>query len=67
VGAKLGVSYSYLRENRLKVFEKRVLRGIFKPKREKVTKGRRKFHNDKLHNFYSSPNNIGMIKLIIMR
>jgi hypothetical protein len=45
-----------LREgHRLKVFEKRVLRRIFGPKRDEVTGGWRKQHKDELHNLYSSP------------
>jgi hypothetical protein len=35
------------------VFEKRVLR-IFGPKRDEVTRGFRKLHNEELHNLYSS-------------
>jgi hypothetical protein len=37
------------------VFEKRVLRGIFGPKRDEVTGGWRKLHNEELHNVYYSP------------
>jgi hypothetical protein len=44
------------------VFEKRVLRRIFGPKRDEVTGGWRKLHNEELHNLYSSPNIIRMIK-----
>jgi hypothetical protein len=33
----------------------RVLRRIFGPKRDEVTRGWRKLHNEKLHNLYSSP------------
>jgi hypothetical protein len=36
------------------VFENRVLR-IFGPKRDEVTGGWRKLHNEELHNLYSSP------------
>jgi hypothetical protein len=43
------------------VFENRVLRRIFGPKRE-VTGGWRKLHNDDLNNLYLSPNIIGMVK-----
>jgi hypothetical protein len=44
-----------LREkHRLRVFENRVLRGIFGPKMDKVTGGWRKLHNEELHNLYSS-------------
>jgi hypothetical protein len=38
------------------VFENRVLRGIFGPRRCKVKGDRRKFRNGELHNLYSSPN-----------
>jgi hypothetical protein len=44
------------------VFEKRVLRRIFGPKRDGVTGGWRKLHNDELHNLYSSPSIIRIIK-----
>jgi hypothetical protein len=37
-------------EHRLRVFENRVLRGIFGPKCAEVTGGWRKLHNEKLHN-----------------
>jgi hypothetical protein len=37
------------------VFENRVLRRIFGPKRDEVTGEWRKFHNEELHNLYSSP------------
>jgi hypothetical protein len=38
------------------------LRTIFGPKRDEVTGDWRKLHNEKLHNLYSSPNIIRMIK-----
>jgi hypothetical protein len=44
------------------VFENRVLRRIFGPKRDEVTGDWRKLHNEELHNVYSSPNIIRMIK-----
>jgi hypothetical protein len=44
------------------VFENRVLREIFGPKRDEVTGGWRKMHNEELHNLYSSPSIIRMIK-----
>jgi hypothetical protein len=44
------------------VFENRVLRRIFGPKRDEVTGDWRKLHNEKLHNVYSSPSVIRMIK-----
>jgi hypothetical protein len=44
------------------VFENRVLRRIFGPKRGDVTGDWRKLYNEELHNLYSSPNLIRMIK-----
>jgi hypothetical protein len=44
------------------VFENRVLRRIFGPKRDEVTGGWRKLHNEELHTLYSSSNIIRMIK-----
>jgi hypothetical protein len=46
----------------LRVFENRLSRRIFGPKRGEVTGGWRKLHNEKLHNLYSSPSTIRMIK-----
>ena len=43
-------------ECRLRVFENRVLRKIFGPKRDEVTEEWRKLHNDELDDLYSSPN-----------
>jgi hypothetical protein len=41
-------------EHRLRVFENRVLRRIFGPKRDEVTGEWRKLHSEELHNLYSS-------------
>jgi hypothetical protein len=49
-------------EHRLRVFENRVLRRIFGPKRDKVTGGWRKLHNEELCDLYSSPSIIRIIK-----
>jgi hypothetical protein len=49
------------------VFENRLLKRIFGPKRDEVTGGWRKLHNEKLRNLYSSPNIIRMMKSIRMR
>jgi hypothetical protein len=49
-------------EHRLRVFEDRVLRGIFGPKRDEVTGESRKLHNGKLCNLHSSPDIIRQIK-----
>jgi hypothetical protein len=53
-------------EHRLRVFENRVLRKIFGPKREEDGSWR-KLHNDELHNLYSSPNIVRVIKSRRMR
>jgi hypothetical protein len=44
------------------VFENRVLRKIFGPKREEVAGGWRTLHNEELRNLYASPNIIRIIK-----
>jgi hypothetical protein len=44
------------------VFENRVLKRIFGPKRDKVTGEWRKFHSEEVHNLYSSADIIGQIK-----
>jgi hypothetical protein len=49
------------KEHRLRVFENRVLRKIFGPKREEDGSWR-KMHNDELHSLYSSPNIVRVIK-----
>jgi hypothetical protein len=43
-------------ERRLRVFENRVLRRIFGPKRDQVTGEWRKLHNEELIDLYCSPN-----------
>jgi len=43
-------------EYRLRVFQNRVLRRIFGPKREEVVGSWRRLHNEELHNLYASPN-----------
>jgi hypothetical protein len=48
--------------HRLRVFENKVLRRIFELKRDEVTGGWRKLHNEELHNLYSSPSINRMIK-----
>jgi hypothetical protein len=49
-------------EHRLRVFENRVLRRIFGPKRDEVTEEWRKLHSGELHNLYSSPDIIRQVK-----
>jgi hypothetical protein len=53
-------------EHRLRAFENRVLRRIFGPKREEDGSWR-KLHNDELHNLYSSPTIVRVIKSRRMR
>jgi hypothetical protein len=49
------------------VFENRVLRRMFGPKRDEETGGLRKLHNEDLHNLYSSPSINRIIKSRRMR
>jgi hypothetical protein len=49
-------------EHRLRVFENRVLRRVFGPKRDEVTGEWRKLHNEELRDVYSSPSLIRIIK-----
>jgi hypothetical protein len=42
-------------EHRLRVFENRVLKRIYGPKRDEVTGDWRKLHNEELHNLYYTP------------
>jgi hypothetical protein len=50
-------------EHRLRLFENRVLRRIFGPRRDEVTGGR-KLHGEVLHGLYSSP---GIVRVIMAR
>jgi hypothetical protein len=55
------------KEHRLRVFENRVLRGIFGRKMEEVTGGWRRLHNEELHCLYTSRNIIRVMKSRRMR
>ena len=60
-------SLALMEERRLRVFENRVLRRIFGPKRDEVTGEWRKSHNEELNNLYSSPKIVRVIKSRRMR
>jgi hypothetical protein len=49
-------------ERRLRVFDNRVLRRIFGPIRDEVTREWRKLHNEELNGLYSSLNIVRVIK-----
>jgi hypothetical protein len=54
-------------ERRLRVFKNRVLRRMFGPKRDEVTREWRQLHNEELHDLYSSSTIVRVIKLRGMR
>ena len=54
-------------ERRLRVFENRVLRRVFGPKRDEVTGEWRKLHNEELNDLYSLPNIVWVVKSRQMR
>jgi hypothetical protein len=60
-------SLTFREECRLRVFEKRVLRGIFGPKRDEVIGECRKLYNEELSDLYSSPSIVWVIKSRRMR
>jgi hypothetical protein len=51
----------------MRVFEDRVLRRVFGPKRDDVTGEWRKLHNEELRDLYSSPSIIRIIRSRRMR
>jgi hypothetical protein len=54
-------------ERRLRVFENRVLRKVFGPKRDEVTGEWRKLHKEELNYLYSLPNIVRVVKSRRMR
>jgi len=54
-------------ERRLRVFENRVLRRVFGPKRDEVIGYWRKLHNEELSDLYSLPNIVRVVKSRRMR
>jgi hypothetical protein len=60
----VGVTWSLTlrEENTLRVLENRLLRRIFEPKRDEVTGGWKKLHDEEFRNLYSSPSISRMIK-----
>jgi hypothetical protein len=54
-------------EGRLRVFENRVLRRIFGPKMDEVTREWKKLHNEEHNDLYCSSNIVGLIKSKRMR
>jgi hypothetical protein len=55
-------SLTLRKERMLRVFENRALRRVFGPQRGEVTREWRKLHNEELHDLYSSPNIVRVIK-----
>jgi hypothetical protein len=56
-----------MEERRLRVFENRVLRRVFGPKRNEVTGEWKKLHNEELNELYSLPNIMRVVKSRRMR
>jgi hypothetical protein len=60
MGVKLGLTL--INKHRLRVFENRVLRRIFGPRKDEVTRSWRMLHKEDLHNLYSTISMIRMVK-----
>ena len=56
------ISYILREERRLRVFQNKVLRRIFGPRRDEVTWDWRRLHNEEINGLYSSPNVVRVIK-----
>ena len=54
-------------ERKLRVIENKVLRRIFGPRRDEVTREWRRLHNEEINDLYSSPNIVRVIKWRRMR
>jgi hypothetical protein len=61
------LSLTLREEHSLRVFENKVLKRIFVPKRDEATGGWRRLHNEELHDLFSSPRIIRIIKSRRMR
>ena len=61
------LSLTLREEHRLRVFEKRVLRRVFGPKRDEVTGEWRNLHNEELNDLYSLPKIVRVVKSRRMR
>jgi hypothetical protein len=61
------LSWTLREEHKLRVFENRVLRRMFGPKKDEVMGGWRKLHNEELHDLYSLPSIIKIIKSMRIR
>jgi hypothetical protein len=60
-------SLTFRKERRLKIYEYMVLRRIFGPKKDGVTREWRKLHNEELNDLYSSSNIVRVVKSRRMR